>query len=156
MTNSRWYKKGDALLSEIENTKADNGAVLWFLGQMGFVIKINKTIIYIDALLNDFDDGNGNGRIYEPPFYTTNGITADYFICTHDHGDHLNLETLLPQSKANGKTQFIVPAPACEILTKAGIEKDRIIGAKEGAVTALTFNEESIIELCPVANVLFR
>ena len=145
--NSRWYKKGTDLLREIDGAKTDEGVSLWFLGQLGFVIKIKETVIYIDALLNDFSDGKGNGRIYEPPFLTNDGVRADYFICTHNHGDHLNLKTLLPQSRANPQTRFIVPSSSRVVLTSAGIEEDLVIGAKEGEVIHLSEG----IDLFPVA-----
>ena len=130
----RWYKSGSALLNEIDNAKTQPGMVLlWFLGQMGFVIKIGETIIYIDALLNDFQDKKeGVRRIYDPPYNTAAGVRADYFISTHNHGDHLNLETILPQAGANPKTHFIVPMPWRSVLIGAGIKEDRVTGAQEG------------------------
>ncbi len=155
----RWYKKGNELLREIDNAKTPDGISLWFLGQMGFVIKINETVIYIDALLNDFSEGD-TYRVYEPPFLPAQGIKADYFICTHNHGDHLNLDTLLPQAKTNPKTKFIVPSPCRTILTQAGIEDSRVLGAKEGETIILSpplngvsdseFGDEKI-ELFPIA-----
>ncbi len=133
----RWYKKGSALLREIDSAKPPDGISLWFLGQLGFVIKINETVIYIDTLLNDFSEGD-TYRVYEPPFLPAQGIKADYFICTHNHGDHLNLDTLMPQAKINPKTKFIVPAPCRTVLTKAGIEDSRVLGAKEGETIILS------------------
>lgn len=150
-TDGRWYKKGSALLSEIDSAKTPDGISLWFLGQMGFVIKINETIIYIDALLNDFREGE-TFRLYEPPFLPAQGINADYFICTHNHGDHLNLETLLPQAKTNPKTKFIVPAPCRKILAQSGIEDFRVLGAKEGETIILSPDSASVpVELFPIA-----
>ena len=140
MENSRWYKSGTALLREIDNAKTGPGmALLWFLGQMGFVIKINETVIYIDTLLNDFSSKKeGVRRVYAPPFNTAAGVRADYFISTHNHGDHLNLDTILPQARTNSKTRFIVPAPWRAVLTGAGIEEDRVIGAAEGQPLSLS------------------
>jgi L-ascorbate metabolism protein UlaG (beta-lactamase superfamily) len=145
---NRWYKSGAALLNEIDNAKTESYEVLmWFLGQLGFVIKINETVIYIDALLNDFTAEKGNYRLYKPPYYTDRGVMANYFICTHNHGDHLNLDTLLPQAKANPLTCFIVPVPSRTILTSVGIAQDRVIGAREGEAISL-FQDVSLI---PVA-----
>jgi L-ascorbate metabolism protein UlaG (beta-lactamase superfamily) len=148
MKDNRWYKNGTALLREIENARADDGmALLWFLGQMGFVIKLRDTVLYIDAMLNDFADEKGNCRAYHPPFYPDAGIRADYFICTHNHGDHLNMDTLLPQARANPHTRFIVPMPWRNVLTGAGIGEDRVIGAREGETIALSPH----LSLAPVA-----
>jgi L-ascorbate metabolism protein UlaG (beta-lactamase superfamily) len=136
------------LLREIEKTRTEDGTVsLWFLGQMGFVIKIEDTTIYIDAMLNDLVTEKGNRRAYEPPFYPDAGIMADYFICTHNHGDHLNLDTLLPQARANPHTRFVVPVPWRNILTDAGIGEERVTGAREGEAVVLSPR----VSLVPVA-----
>jgi hypothetical protein len=66
----RWYKSGHSLLKEIRDTKTGPDTVfLWFLGQHGFVIKLNNKILYIDVLLNDITGRRGESRrCYPPPF----------------------------------------------------------------------------------------
>jgi L-ascorbate metabolism protein UlaG (beta-lactamase superfamily) len=54
----------------------------------------------------------------------------DYFFCTHNHRDHLNMETLLPAAGAAPGARFIVPAPHTGLLAPLGPE--RITGASEG------------------------
>ncbi|MCL1992540.1 MAG: MBL fold metallo-hydrolase [Spirochaetes bacterium] len=138
MNKSRWYKSGGELLNEIEAANAENEMLLWFLGQMGFVLKTGNTVIYIDALLNDFsNEKTGTRRLYDPPYTTLQGIRADYFLSTHNHGDHLSLETILPQAAANHQTRFIVPAPWRGVLTGAGVDETRVIGACEGQTLEL-------------------
>ena len=144
----RWYKKGKALADEISGAKAETGwALLWFLGQMSFVVKINGVIIYFDPFLNDFTDETGAGRCYGPPFLPDCGLPADYFICSHNHADHLNLQTLLPQAQTNPKTRFIVPRPFTGLLTGAGVDGSRVIGAQSG----VTLRLEVGLALTPVA-----
>jgi L-ascorbate metabolism protein UlaG (beta-lactamase superfamily) len=63
---------------------------------------------------------------------------VDYCLCTHNHGDHLNLDTILPLANANPKTKFIVPRPWVSVLTKAGIEEGRILGANREGIEAGT------------------
>ncbi|MDR2795352.1 MAG: MBL fold metallo-hydrolase [Spirochaetaceae bacterium] len=142
----RWYKKGKALQDEI-NGAAAPWALLWFLGQMSFVIKINGVTIYFDPFLNDFTDETGAGRSYGPPFSPDCGLEADYFICSHNHADHLNLRTLLPQAQTNPKTRFIVPRPFTSLLTGAGIDKCRVTGAQSG----LKLELDGALTLTPVA-----
>jgi L-ascorbate metabolism protein UlaG (beta-lactamase superfamily) len=141
-----WYKKGGALLAEIAETKS-GGALLWFLGQMGFAVKMSGVIVYFDPFLNDFTDETGAPRCYGPPFTPEDGIEADYFVCTHDHADHLSLETLLPQARRNPRTRFIVPRPLTGILTGAGIDGSRVSGARAGDVLEL----DGGLTLTPVA-----
>jgi L-ascorbate metabolism protein UlaG (beta-lactamase superfamily) len=132
----RWYKKGRALLNEINGAEA-GGVALWFLGQMSFVVKMNGITVYFDPFLNDFTDETGAPRRYAPPFVPDDGIKAEYFVCSHNHADHLNLETLLPQARKNPLTRFIVPYPLTRILTDAGIDDGRVIGARAGEPLAL-------------------
>jgi L-ascorbate metabolism protein UlaG (beta-lactamase superfamily) len=144
---NRWYKQGDALLKEIEASQGGPGtAFIWFLGQLGFVLKMGDTVCYIDVLLTDLFDAEGRSfRHYPPPFAPENAA-PDYFLCTHNHDDHLNLETLLPIAKASPRTQFVVPKPHRELLIQAGIEASRVLGAREGEALDL-----SGVSLVPVA-----
>jgi L-ascorbate metabolism protein UlaG (beta-lactamase superfamily) len=132
--SNRWYKKGHDLLKDIENSKTEpDRAFIWFLGQHGFVIKFQGKILYIDVILNDITGGGGESRrCYPPPFPPEAARPVDYFFCTHDHLDHLNLETLLPVAAANPQVKFIVPAPLVSLLTGAGISPERVLGAREG------------------------
>jgi L-ascorbate metabolism protein UlaG (beta-lactamase superfamily) len=133
MEQNRWYKKGEALLNEIKSSPLGPGmALLWFLGQHGFIIKMDDQVFYIDVILNDFIGKDGkSSRSYPPPFAPDLPQRVDYFLCTHNHGDHLNLDTLLPLSKANPQTKFVVPAPLRHILINAGIGEERVLGGRE-------------------------
>jgi L-ascorbate metabolism protein UlaG (beta-lactamase superfamily) len=146
---NRWYKAGDALLREMTETSPVSGsAFFWFLGQLGFAIKLKGLVFYIDVLLNDLADAGGNTkRRYAPPFEPWAVQPVDYFLCTHEHDDHLNLKTLVPLAKANPQTRFIVPMPLRPILIGAGIDALRVIGAQEGKDLSLPRD----ITLSPVA-----
>lgn len=131
---TRWYKSGKALLKEISQSSPASGAVhIWYLGQHGFVINLNETVLYIDVILNSINGEDGKDhRNYPPPFKPDAVQRVDYYVCTHNHADHLNLDTIIPLSRANPNVKFIVPEPWVSILAKAGIEKKRIVGAKNG------------------------
>jgi L-ascorbate metabolism protein UlaG (beta-lactamase superfamily) len=133
MKNS-WYKQGKSLLEEINNSAPQkNAAYIWYLGQHGFAINIEGKLLYIDVILNALRGKDGKDRrIYPPPFLPDKKQQVDYYLCTHNHGDHLNLDTILPLANANPNTRFIVPAPWVSVLTKAGIEKGHVQGAKSG------------------------
>jgi L-ascorbate metabolism protein UlaG (beta-lactamase superfamily) len=131
---TRWYKQGAALLQEIEQSRPEPGeAWIWYLGQLGFVISLEGLVFYIDAILNDLRDSEGRSRReYPAPFAPDMVNRADYALCTHNHSDHLNLDTLVPLAKANPRSRFVVPRPWGGLLKGAGIGEDRILGAKEG------------------------
>ena len=130
----RWYKKGKALLDEIADSNPPQGeAYIWFAGQHGFIISLGGLTFYIDVILNDLTDMAGNSlRAYMPPFYPDEIQKVHYVLCTHNHADHLNLDTLLPLAKANPQTRFIVPVSCRGILSAAGIGEERILPARAG------------------------
>ncbi len=144
-----WYKEGEALLREIKNTNTSKDMLaIWYIGQMGMVAKTENLTICIDPVLNDlyYPDGSSR-RNYKPPFDGNELKGIDYVLCTHNHADHMNLETLLPLFRANPHIIFIVPDPETERLIEAGIPKESVIGAKERKSIKLT----EIIELFPIA-----
>lgn len=135
----RWYKHGKVLLDEIANSGAHPGeALVWFAGQHGFIIKLPGAVLYIDVILNDFTDSEGNSRrVYPPPFEPGEARGVDYVLCTHNHGDHLNLKTLLPLAASNPRARFVVPAPFTRLLVEAGIDASRVSGARAGEALGL-------------------
>jgi L-ascorbate metabolism protein UlaG (beta-lactamase superfamily) len=103
------------------------------MGQHGFVINLGGTVLYIDVILNDLPDaGNKSMRVYPPPFDPAEIQRVDYVLCTHDHIDHLNPDTLLPLAKANPHAQFVVPGPRSHLLVEAGINGERVLAAFAG------------------------
>lgn len=131
---NRWYKSGKKLLDEISGAApAEKTAYVWYMGQHGFVINLGGLVFYIDVILNAMCGKNGKDRRnYPPPFAPGVVQRVDYYICTHNHGDHLNLNTIVPLAAANPGTKFIVPRPWVSLLVKAGIDKNRITGACYG------------------------
>lgn len=144
----KWYRNGSDLRSEILNLEvsADNAA-LWYIGQMGIVLKFHDKIYCIDPVLNDLKDAQGNTRRnYPAPFQPEDFAPVDYVICSHNHADHLNLETLVPLYHANENVRFVVPFPLTELLASAGIPAENIIGAREKEKITL-----SDLQLYPIA-----
>jgi len=95
-------------------------AALWWLGQAGYYIKSDTSVI-IDPYLSD---SGGKAaplftRSYPPPA-DASLIRADIFIVTHDHLDHLDPETIEAYSYKS-QTIFIAPRFAAKKLLKLGI-----------------------------------
>ena len=132
--HTRWYKQGAALLDEIEDSRPGPGeAWVWYLGQHGFVIKLENLVFYIDTILNDLKDREGRSfREYPPPFTPDMVRGLDYVLCTHTHNDHLNLETLVPLARVNPGARLLVPRPWTQTLRDAWIDNRQILGAAEG------------------------
>jgi L-ascorbate metabolism protein UlaG (beta-lactamase superfamily) len=62
---------------------------------------------------------------------------VDFYLITHNHGDHLNLKTIVPLAKASPEARFVVPRPWMRVRAGAGIEESRITGAAAGEKIAL-------------------
>jgi L-ascorbate metabolism protein UlaG (beta-lactamase superfamily) len=132
-----WYKEGTALLGEIESTGVTaDSLVFWYLGQCGFAYKKACTV-YIDPMLNDLTDENGNSRrLYDSPF-SGDQVHADYVLCTHGHLDHLAAETLAGIARSDAHTRFFVPGGCRSLLLDAGISPERITGVAAGETICL-------------------
>lgn len=129
-----WYKKGNELLSEIEGTDLpDSLAAVWYIGQMGLIIRWNGLTICFDPVLNDLTyPGGMTRRNYAPPFEPSCLKNVDYVICSHNHADHINLKTLFFLWESNPDVRIIVPQPECGSLTEGGIPDENVCGALEG------------------------
>lgn len=143
-----WYQKGNELKKDVETTYINNGFAYWYIGQVGMIFKWKEQIIYIDPVLNDLYGADGNSRRnYPPPFSPDNAAKPDIIMCTHNHADHMNVNTLVPMLNHFPDAKLIVPAPEAEGLIKSGVEKNRIIPAVQETVIQL----KSDISICPVA-----
>ena len=149
---NRWYKNGKALLDEIAaSLPRKEEAYVWFAGQHGFVVGLGGLVFYLDVILNDLWDGDGTSlRVYPPLFPPGEKQRVDYVLCTHNHIDHLNLDTLLPLAKANPQACFVVPAPLKKLLTDAGIAENRVLAARAGETMDLAAAAGEPVTLFPV------
>ncbi len=129
-----WYRSGKALLEQMKKgCVSPRELSLWYLGQAGFALALGGQRVLLDPVFADMKDQSGaSRRNYPAPFEAKDAAFADWIFCTHDHGDHLNLDTLLPIAKAQPTTVFVVPEPAWEKVVEAGLSADKIIGAKAG------------------------
>ena len=150
--HNRWYKSGKTLLDEIASSRPQREeAYVWFVGQHGFVVCLGGMVFYIDVILNDLlDDGGNTIRVYPPPFPPGKRQRVDYVLCTHNHVDHLNLDTLIPLAKANPRTRFVVPAPLKKLFHDTGIAGERVLAAGVGESITLSASSGEPVMIFPV------
>ncbi len=110
---------------------SDSLAIFW-LGQAGFVFKTpDGKIIYIDPYLSDcVDRAHGFKRLMSTVI-EPGEVTADFIISTHQHLDHLDIDTI-PIIAKNSKAKFIGPSPCMEKCLELGVDKKRLIEIKCG------------------------
>lgn len=137
MDAKTWIKMGQELLDDISNAAVPPGTVaLWYLGQMGFVLKGAGTIIYIDPYLVESwttlpgTNTKVSRRKFPPPFAGDQVHHAHFVLGTHNHSDHINVPTYTGIAAGSPTARFVVPQPHVDVLTTAGIPANRVEGAR--------------------------
>lgn len=122
---------GSDLLDQMNNlTILPNSLAIWGLGQMGIAIKGPDAIVYIDPCLTNVIEeiaGNWWYRAYPPPIAPETLTNVTFHLSSHEHGDHLDVQTTEAMSKASPAARFIAPAWCLDILSGIGITGERVI-----------------------------
>jgi L-ascorbate metabolism protein UlaG (beta-lactamase superfamily) len=128
------YPMGEALLGAIKGTVPAAGrAVLWWLGQHSFVLRLGAATVYIDPYLTD------NPRRRVRPLLDAAAVTnADIIIGTHDHSDHIDRPVWPLLAQASPQAVFVVPELLRTALTAdLGLPAARVRGLDDGRVLEL-------------------
>lgn len=128
----------------ILQTKLAEGQVaLFYLGQVGFLIKWNEKYLMIDGYLSDYVDRNCCSeqvqwvRNYPAPIKAEELDFVDYVLCTHTHYDHADPDTLSTLARVNSKAKYIVSAANVSAISAYGIKKSDILGLLADKETVL-------------------
>lgn len=105
---------------------------MWWLGQASIVLRGVGTTVYVDPFLSEYPD-----RLVPPPFAPAMAPLADYVLCTHEHVDHFDPQTLPDLAQASPHALFVVPLPIVEQARALGISSERILGTQPGEVVHL-------------------
>jgi L-ascorbate metabolism protein UlaG (beta-lactamase superfamily) len=98
---------------------------LWWLGQAGFAVRGGGATLLIDPFLS-----TGHDRLVPRPFAPERATGVDAILCTHEHIDHLDADSLPALAAASPGAAVIVPAPIVSQVTDLGIAAGRVIGAE--------------------------
>ena len=103
-----------------------NEVHIQFLGQAGYKITSGHVRIAIDPYLTD-SCGVSDPRFKRayPPPVAPEELDVDIMILTHNHGDHLDPETIKPYRHKN-TTRFIAPRLTAPALLKLGVPEQNI------------------------------
>jgi L-ascorbate 6-phosphate lactonase len=113
------------------------------LGQVGFRLDFDGTIVYIDPYLSDSvrqREAEDLERLIPIPLRPQQVDDADWVLITHAHRDHCDLDTLLPLASASDACRFVGPPPVRDALMGAGIPAERIHGCNHAEQIALAAN----------------
>ncbi len=122
-------KTGSALIQDINSCILPKGTMaFWWLGQLGYAVKLGETVIYLDAFLSEMKGRN------IPPLLKPEEVTnADYIFGSHDHIDHIDRGVWYQLSISSPKAKFIVPKLLIKKLSRElNIPEDRFIGLDDG------------------------
>jgi L-ascorbate 6-phosphate lactonase len=113
---------------------APSQVAMWWLGQNGYIFKSPEgTLAGVDLYLTDscaeigrsigLDLGRRVPVLIEP-----GELDVDIFACTHNHGDHTDVETI--RGLRNRETcWFVGPQTTCSVFRAEGIGSERIRAA---------------------------
>ena len=115
-------------LDELRELPTGSGrvAVTW-LGQAGFGLRSRQTTVLIDPFLSPHE-----GRRYESALPAAAATGVDLVFCSHEHVDHLDAASAPAIATASPGATFVVPTPIVEMVTEAGIAKERVLGVQPG------------------------
>jgi len=132
------------LKEKILNTSlTDTQIGLFYVGQLGFIVKFRGKYLLIDGYLSDYVDKKCTSEVfpmvrnYPVPIAPTELDFLDYVFCTHDHADHADPYTLSGIAAVNGKARFFAPQGVAYKLKGYGVPEARICGVATDEAVAL-------------------
>ncbi len=118
-------------MEHILESSISKGAIgIWWIGQGGFIFKTSENkIIAVDPYLsNSIEKKSGYKRMVEVPI-NAEEVAADLLLCTHDHLDHADPETI---DKIENVKVFIGPESVCKIYRLCGIPEKKVVRINRG------------------------
>jgi L-ascorbate 6-phosphate lactonase len=111
---------------------AEEEAELRFLGQAGYIIRSGGVSVAVDPYLTDSVGAASPDfkRLFPPPL-APEELKVDFYIVTHDHGDHLDPDTVR-RYRHREDTHFVAPRFAALKLIDLGVPAKNVIRLEAG------------------------
>lgn len=121
------------LMEQIRQAVVPAGAVsIWWMGQSGYIFKSpGGAVVGVDLYLTDSCAALEEGvdlRRRVPVLIEPEELDVDLFVCTHNHQDHTDPETIRNLG-CKSSALFAGPHPSCEVFQQLGIDAARIQAA---------------------------
>ena len=112
----------------VQDTPAPRGtAVLWWMGQMGLLIKMGDEVLCLDLYATDAP----NRQVPPPsPAEEVAGVTA--FLGSHDHADHIDHPSWQIWAKRCPDALFVFPEAHRQAILADGVAKEKARGINAG------------------------
>ncbi len=116
------------LLAAVRKTETPFGtAAIWWLGQMGLLIKMGETVLCADYFASATP-----GRQIHPPIPAAEMTDIDLFLGSHDHLDHMDHEAWKVWAEKNPKAGFVFPKAHDRAVEADGVAEMNRIGMNDG------------------------
>ncbi len=107
-------------------------AIYW-LSQGGFAFKTaGGQVIFVDPYLTNSCGTRGGAQRLVPPPVLPAEARPDLVLCTHDHQDHVDPETIAPLAAASPATVFGGPDSCCRHMAGLGVPAERLLPVNRG------------------------
>ena len=113
----------------VELDAPKDGVRVYWQGHAGVSVKGPEgQILHVDPYLsNSLAHLGPEFERKQPITISPEELVGDVVMCTHDHEDHLNPETVGPLSKAHPDLTFVTPSGCVPIMQAAGVDEARIV-----------------------------
>ena len=115
------HKEFEQMISEASSP------TLWWLGQMGFLMKLREHLIAVDYYASPSDR-----RQAAPPVPAEELRGISLFLGTHNHSDHMDLPCWKIWLDTCPQAKFVFPRAHTEELLREGFPAERLIGMNDG------------------------
>ena len=119
-------------------------AALWWLGQMGLMVKIRSTVLCIDYFASPFPE-----RLVPPPVPMEEVEGIDVFLGTHNHLDHIDHAAWQVWKQSCPGAVFVFPALHQQEIVADGIPAERCRGLNDGESCRI---KDVVIHAIPAAH----
>ena len=118
----------NAFLRSVRETPVPYGtAAVWWLGQMGLLVKMGETVLCVDYFASE-----GYGRQVPPPVPAREVTGIDAFLGTHDHLDHIDHRSWRVWAESCPGARFVFPRLHTQSVAADGIAPSRCLGLNDG------------------------
>lgn len=128
----------EAFVKKTNSSESAAEVSVRYIGQVGFLLNFGGLSVAIDPFLSDslsrlpdFPPGMWV-RNYPPPVVVSELSHLDLVLCTHDHMDHADPETLVGIAKAAPRCRFAGPRLAVREMEHMGLPKSQLAVLNEG------------------------
>jgi L-ascorbate 6-phosphate lactonase len=119
---------GSSLMERFSRLESRPGQVaFWWLGQAGFLYKAAGVTALLDPFLAPHE-----GRRFESILKPEEAEAVDLILCSHEHIDHFDAESIPAIAAASPDARIVVPTPIVKMVTGLGIDTSRVIGVQPG------------------------